>query len=212
MDVDTSNDEALARAIADEETDRIRRRNNNGLRYEGTTAIVPGRTVDRNPNRASNHQQRMAPPQAIPSSSHMCYAPCIIGGSEVCVELLVDTGASMSVMSWPLAQQLGLSAQLNRRYQGVANGVGQAQIMGQIKGVPVKLGHVEFPMDFAVLDMAESLLLLGLDQMRKYKCIVDLEDDVLVFGGKGGVEVKLLPADDRHQRAFRQAMEGCSVM
>ena len=28
-----------------------------------------------------------------------------------------------------------------------------------------------------------DMMMLGLDQMRKYKCIVDLERDVLVFGG-----------------------------
>ena len=146
----------------------------------------------------------------------MCYIPCVIGESDICVELLVDTGASMSVMSWTLAQQLGLADQLDRRQQGMAHGVGQARILGQIRQVAVRLGHnVEFPMDFCILDLPDNkLLLLGLDQMRKYKCIVDLEDEVLLFGGKGGVEVQLLPADDSQERAFRQAMEGagCSVM
>jgi len=56
----------------------------------------------------------------------------------------------------------------------------------------VKLGHVEFSLNFAVLQMQEHLLLLGLDQMRYYKCLVDLERSCLVFGGHGGVEVPFL--------------------
>ena len=31
--------------------------------------------------------------------------------------------------------------------------------------------------------------MLGLDQLRRFKCIIDLEQNVLVFGGAGGVQV-----------------------
>ena len=82
--------------------------------------------------------------------------------------------------------------------------------MGKIQNVPCELGHVEFPMDFIVLDIQEHLLLLGLDLMRRYKCIVDLERDVLIFGGKGGVEVQMLPADEQHLVARSQI--GCPMM
>jgi hypothetical protein len=35
-------------------------------------------------------------------------------------------------------------------------------------------------------------------ELRAYKCIVDLERDVLVFGGSGGVEVAFLTAERAH--------------
>jgi len=127
---------------------------------------------------------------AEPANDSMIHIACEIGESEV--EILVDTGAQMSVISEPLASQLGLLSRLDRSRQGVANGVGQAKILGHVLDVPVKLGHVEFALNFSVLQMQQPLLILGVDQMRHYKCLVDLERSCLVFGGHGGVEVPFL--------------------
>jgi len=66
-------------------------------------------------------------------------------------------------------------------------------------------------MDFMVLDAGDKLLLLGLDLMRRYKCIVDLERDVLIFGGHGGVEVTMLPAEEQHYK-MRNELAGCQTM
>jgi hypothetical protein len=61
-----------------------------------------------------------------------------------------------------------------------------------------------------VLDATDKLLLLGLDLMRQYKCIVDLESNKLVFGGQGGVEVQMLPPEQQHVRMRNQL--GCPMM
>jgi len=94
---------------------------------------------------------------------------CAIG--NISVEMLIDTGAQTSVLSMPIVRQLGLMNRLDRRYMGVAAGVGQARISGKISNVICSfgVGHVEFPMDFIVLDINDNLVILGLDQMRKYK-------------------------------------------
>ena len=42
------------------------------------------------------------------------------------------------------------------------------------------------------LELRADLIILGLDQLRKFKCIVDLERSVLIFGGAGGVEVSFV--------------------
>jgi len=143
-----------------------------------------------------------------PSQTHMCMTPCIIG-EGVCVEMMVDTGAQTSVISSGLAHQLGLDGRIDRSQRGTASGVGKAKIVGCIRSVGCELGNVEFLMDFIVLDTPDKILLLGLDLMRRYKCIVDLERDVLAFGGKGGVEVPLLPADEQNA-AFRNDA-GCLI-
>lgn len=145
------------------------------------------------------------------SSSHMAIVPCTIG--NICLEMLVDTGAQTSVLSLPIVRQLGLSNRLDRRYMGVAAGVGQARISGKINSVVCAfgVGHVEFPMDFIVLDIKESLVILGLDQMRKYKCLVDLEREKLIFGGAEGIEVDMLPANQQHID-FRGLSSGCVMM
>merc|ERR1712187_195072 len=129
--------------------------------------------------------------------------------SDIAVEMMVDTGAQTSVISEPLARRLNLMDRVDTSMQGIAAGVGQARILGCIWGVPVKLGHVEFALDFMVLGVSDPLMILGIEQMRRYKCIVDLERKCLVFGGNGGVEVPFLPPLPRRRLDYRQA---CSTM
>lgn len=138
---------------------------------------------------------RALDPAAFESPLHgsgMLYIACQIADSEV--EILVDTGAEMSVISEQLAAQLGLLSNLDRSYQGTASGVGSAPILGRLWHIPAKLGLVEFALNFSVLRTPQPLLILGLDQMRLYKCHVDLERNCLTFGGTGGVAVHFLPA------------------
>merc|ERR1712241_9469 len=106
--------------------------------------------------------------------------------------MLVDTGAEMSVISESLARQLDLLDRLDRRYRGTARGVGSANILGKVFDIPVKLDHVEFELTFSVLQLDRCELILGLDLMRRFKCVVDLEKHSLVCGGAGGVEVPFL--------------------
>lgn len=145
------------------------------------------------------------------SSTHMCMIPCSVGG--ITVEMLVDTGAQTSVLSMPLVNTLGLANRLDRRTMGVAAGVGRARILGSIKNVVCVfgIGHVEFLMDFIVLEIQEPMVILGLDQLRKYKCLVDMEREKLVFGGAGGVEVEMLPAEQQHFD-LRSLNGGCVLM
>ena len=235
---ETENDAAIARALQEREEAEARRRsasyNNNNTRQQARqqprapAVIVQGRPVSSNSNARNAHHPlasssypgaaAAAPPLSPPLTqlfgspppTHMCVVPCVVG-NKGCVEMLVDTGAQSSVMSVKLARQLNLLTRLDRRHQGVASGVGQARILGKLYDIPCELGHVEFPMDFIVLDMNEDLLLLGLDLLRRYKCVVDLENDVLIFGGKGGVEVHMLPADEQHLDAARSQL-GCPMM
>ena len=135
--------------------------------------------------------------------SHMCHVPCVIGErnnhiqNNVCVEMMVDTGAESSVISSELAKTLGLDKNIDRSHWGVAAGVGRARIIGKIRNVIATFGHVEFDMEFIVLDVPEKMLILGMDQLRKYNVIIDLQRDVLIFGGVGGVEVPMLPPDQQ---------------
>lgn len=147
--------------------------------------------------------------------AHMCHIPCVIGDNGVCVEMMIDTGAQSSVMSSSLAQELNLS--IDHRHRGVASGVGQAQIIGISRDVPCIFNGdmMEFSMDFLILEMKppQRLLIMGLDQLRKYKCLVDLERSILIFGGTGGLEVPMLPPDKiplGSRYDFRD-LESCNV-
>eukprot|EP00547_Thalassionema_nitzschioides_P002875 CAMPEP_0194200510 /NCGR_PEP_ID=MMETSP0156-20130528/1083_1 /TAXON_ID=33649 /ORGANISM="Thalassionema nitzschioides, Strain L26-B" /LENGTH=246 /DNA_ID=CAMNT_0038925515 /DNA_START=146 /DNA_END=886 /DNA_ORIENTATION=+ len=218
-------DEALAKALAKEEQESADEMLARGMQAMGSTFENPS-PAQGNPSYPA--QRRSGRPRDSRSSGHgnmhpgfsktapefeeapsLCYVPCVIG-KEMCVEMMVDTGAQTSVMSLSLAQQLGLENQIDRRYQGVAAGVGRAQIVGKIKGVICELGHVEFVMNFSVLEVQDKLLLLGLDLMRKYRCVVNLDKDTLAFGGEGGVEVDLLPPTEQHINLRNQV--GCPQM
>ena len=67
-----------------------------------------------------------------------------------------------------------------------AAGVGRARIVGNIRNVVCTfgIGHVEFLMDFIVLDVNDPLVIMGLDQMRKYNCLIDIGREKLIFGGE----------------------------
>lgn len=136
------------------------------------------------------------------------YVACEI--ADRAVEILVDTGAQCSVISMPLVRQLNLESRLDSRQQGVAMGVGSAQILGHLRGIPVQMGHVEFSLDFSVLGVDQSLLILGVDQMRRFKCVVDLDKQMLLFGGRDGVEVPFLP--EPQQQVMHRSAQGCPQM
>jgi hypothetical protein len=205
MGCNTASDEQLARALAGQIEEYDDNKLAEQLRAESLqdrnlqdaelarSLAASGSGVDQAlSNMFGQRAGSMAHPASFaePADDSMIHIACEIGESEV--EILVDTGAQMSVISEPLASQLGLLSRLDRSRQGVANGVGQAKILGHVLDVPVKLGHVEFALNFSVLQMQQPMLILGLDQMRHYKCLVDLERRRLVFGGHGGVEVPFL--------------------
>ena len=143
------------------------------------------------------------------ADNSLLHVACEVSGRMV--EMMVDTGAQTSVISSSLMQTLNLEHKLNRRWQGIASGVGTARILGRIENCPVQIGQVEFLLVFIVIDVTEPLLLLGIDQMRRFRCLVDLERNKLVFGGRDGVEVDFLPSDPRHARIRDVAAENCTI-
>jgi Aspartyl protease len=195
---DTSNDELIAQALAHQEAEDLAR--TAPVTSLAGTSPYPGhrRQDPRGPVAdATIHTPSLPTPFWRRPRVPMCHVPCVLGNDSICMEMMVDTGAETSVMSWELARRLGLESSIDRSERGIASGVGQAVILGRVKGVICTLGHVEFPMDFAVLDVRQSLLILGMDQLRHYNCVIDLNKDVLVFGGADGVEVPLLPPDQQ---------------
>jgi len=165
----------------------------------GGGAAGPGGTASLRPG------DLVPPPLDQAESPHVA---CEI--ADRAVEMLVDTGAQSSVISMPLVRQFNLESRLDSRQQGIASGVGQARILGRLRGIPVKMGHVEFSLDFSVLGIDQPLLILGVDQMRRFKCVVDLDKQMLLFGGRDGVEVPFLP-EPQQAMTYRSA-GGCPQM
>ncbi|GJX98654.1 protein DNA-damage inducible 1 [Tanacetum coccineum] len=84
---------------------------------------------------------------------------------------------------------------LDQRYKGIAQGVGQTEILGRIHVAPIKIGTIFYPCSFLVLDSPNMEFLFGLDMLRKHQCIIDLKDNVLRVGG-GEVAVPFLQEKD----------------
>lgn len=135
------------------------------------------------------------------NADHMLFISCILDGVQL--DLLVDTGASSSAISMDMVRSLGLESKMNRSVYGDAKGVGTSNILGIVENVELLIGHVEFRLFFMVIDTKMPCCILGLDQMRRFKCQVDLDDNVLVFGGRGGVCVPFLPPEEARVAAQR---------
>lgn len=138
------------------------------------------------------------------SNGSLLYVPCEINNRPC--EMMVDSGSQTSVMSSPMMRKLNLHNRLDTRYQGMAAGVGSARILGRIDNCPVKVGGegIEFKLYFLVLDVPHDMMILGVDQLRRFKCLIDVGNNVLIFGGQGGLEVAFLPPDPNHADARDQ--------
>jgi len=154
------------------------------------------------PSGSSNQERRHS--SSNNNALQMCVVSCLLGGGGKKrggkVEMMIDSGASNSAISYGLAKRLGLDRMMSP-LNGRAFGVGSAQIVGHIANVPCVLKNMEFLIDFLVLDgeqynHLDDLLLLGLDQMRKHGCMIDLQNEIIYFGGlgAGGVQVPMANA------------------
>ena len=171
--------------------------------------VVQGTIVHRASGRGVVGERAVAGPTGVDGG--MVLVECRFGDAAA-VEMMVDSGAQHSVISAPLAQRLGLMNRLDRSEQGVAAGVGRARIIGKLRSVAIYLKNVEFALDFSVLEVPDQLLLLGLDQLRRFRCIIDLEQNVLVFGGAGGVQVPFLAQERVRRYIQRTPLDGCRQM
>ena len=113
--------------------------------------------------------------------------------SDVPVRTYLDTGAMRTVMSFDVAERLGVAQHLDRRYSGEATGIGSARVLGRLPaGLFAMHLHGSVTVTSPAITILESTglpgveLLLGLDFLRECKAIVDLrkEEVRLVVEGK----------------------------
>ncbi|KAL2610463.1 hypothetical protein R1flu_029036 [Riccia fluitans] len=123
----------------------------------------------------------------------MLYVDMEVNG--VPIKAFVDSGAQMTIISKDCAERCGLLRLLDRRYGGIARGVGQSEIVGRIHVAPLKIGKNYYPCTFNVLDQPDLEFIFGLDMLRKHQCSIDLKDNVLRVGG-GEIAVPFLAEKD----------------
>ncbi|KAL7697307.1 Dna-damage inducible protein DDI1-like protein [Lotmaria passim] len=121
----------------------------------------------------------------------MLYVPCII--NQVPLKAFVDSGAQKSVISLRTAERCNLMRLLDRRMAGVAVGVGQQVILGQIHMTTVKIASLYLPFAFSVLAEQPMDVIIGLDQLKRHLMTIDLKHNYLVIGD---TQVPFLPENE----------------
>ncbi|KRY76708.1 Protein DDI1 -like protein 2 [Trichinella pseudospiralis] len=113
----------------------------------------------------------------------MLFIKCKVNGQEV--KAFVDSGAESSVMSVKFAEKCNILRLADKRFRGVAKGVGTCAVVGRIHMAQLQIGNDFFPISLMVVEDDLVDMMLGLDMLKRHQCIIDLRQNCLVIGTTG---------------------------
>ena len=70
---------------------------------------------------------------------------------------------------------------LDKKMAGMAHGVGTGKILGRIHQVRIEVQGQHIPVAITVMEQESMPFLFGLDNMRRFRCCIDLEKNIRLY-------------------------------
>eukprot|EP00878_Enallax_costatus_P007667 GHUV01008027.1.p1 GENE.GHUV01008027.1~~GHUV01008027.1.p1 ORF type:complete len:353 (+),score=118.29 GHUV01008027.1:419-1477(+) len=114
----------------------------------------------------------------------MLYVNMEVNG--VPVKAFVDSGAQMTIMTHDFANKCHLGRLMDKRFAGMAVGVGSSRILGKIHQAPLKVSGHFTTCAITVLEQKDGpQFIFGLDMLKRHQCVLDF------FKGKTAVQCSI---------------------